>query len=145
MGIVEDLQRERILCRKKDPARSRVLEGLLKHVKETAKEEHRDVKDTDIVTSAKRVVKALSGVLDQLMPNDKLFFSYTEEIAILKTFIPEPPSEAEVREAISILIDNLTEEEKGPKSMGLIMKALKIRYSDLDSKLASGWVRETLS
>jgi uncharacterized protein YqeY len=143
MNILE-LQKERILCRAEDPDRSRVLGNLIDHAKKIAKEEQRNATDADIVTSAKRVVKALSGVLDQLMPTDALYQQYAIEVDILDKFIPEPPSHEEVEVAVKLLIDGLPSEERNLKSMGLIMKALKIRFPDLEGKVASSFVRVLL-
>lgn len=144
---IAELQKERITCRKDHPTRSRVLGGLLDSAKKIAKEEQRNATDADIVTSAKRTIKALSNTLEQIHEADELYLEYEKEIHILEEFIPKGPSEEEIKKSISIQIECLRKagSEINNSVMGVIMKNLKVEFKNLDGKLASKLVREAIS
>lgn len=67
-----------------------------------------------------------------------------QEIAIIRTFLPQQMSEAETAEAIAKVIAEL--EAKTLKDMGRTMAALKERYAGrMDFGKASGLVKQKLS
>jgi uncharacterized protein YqeY len=95
-----------------------------------------DVDDSYIIPKVK---KAITNAQEnhRLSGNE----DFLKEVTVLEQYLPQMATPDDVRNFVS----NLLQDDEADKSMGAIMKALKIRYGDtLNGKEASGIVREML-
>jgi uncharacterized protein YqeY len=96
---IQELQKEKILSRKTDAARSAALGVLLDSAKKIAKAENRDAVESDIVTAAKRNIKALTKTIDEIGTGE-LVDRYKSEIAVYEEFLPQMVDEATLEHKI---------------------------------------------
>jgi uncharacterized protein YqeY len=142
MKSLKDLQREKLLLHSSDKIRSEAIGGLIYGAKAIAKENKREVLESDLITSAKRTIKALSSTLPHIPKESELYKNYEYQIRVLKEFVPEPPSKELVSSTIHMII-----RETGIgniKGMGTIMKVLKQELPNVDGKMASDLIKEAL-
>lgn len=150
--MIKELQKEKILCRKKDPLRSSVLGCIIDLAKKIAKEDNREANENDIIVSAKRNSKSLHKVVDDTMKelgirkNDSMLVNYLKEIVITDEFIPPTIDSTIVLAQVTDLVSELLPEQNTIKaSMGKIMGKLKAEFgSDLNVSEASKFVKEAL-
>lgn len=104
---------------------------------ETAK----DFKKLDEIAILKSMKKRREDSANQYQQAGRLDLAKKEltEILILEEFLPEPPTEEEIRLVISNIIYDL-----GSVNIGIMMKEIKFRLPKADMKLASNIVKSLI-
>ena len=104
---------------------------------ETAK----DFKKLDEIAILKSMKKRREDSANQYQQAGRLDLAKKEltEILILEEFLPEPPTEEEIRWVISNIIYDL-----GSVNIGIMMKEIKFRLPKADMKLASNIVKSLI-
>ena len=104
---------------------------------ETAK----DFKKLDEIAILESMKKRREDSANQYQQAGRLDLAKKEltEILILEEFLPEPPTEEEIRLVISNIIYDL-----GSVNIGIMMKEIKFRLPKADMKLASNIVKSLI-
>lgn len=104
---------------------------------ETAK----DFKKLDEIAILKSMKKRREDSANQYQQAGRLDLAKKEltEILILEEFLPEPPTEEEIKLVISNIIYDL-----GSVNIGIMMKEIKFRLPKADMKLASNIVKSLI-
>lgn len=105
-----------------------------------------ELSDEDILQLMAKLVKQReeSAKIYEDNARPELAAQEREEVAIIKTFMPEQMSDEKVREVISAVISEINAE--GMRDMGKVVAALKERYAgQMDFAKASGVVKELLT
>lgn len=109
-----------------------------------AKKETRDMTDTDIIKSAKSLIKKNQQSIDII---SKAGFASTleEEQRILKEFLPKQMTEAEIEFELNIICGRMEEDDLVKKNQGNIMKQIKEKFGDsINMGIASKFVASKL-
>lgn len=142
---IQQLQKEKILSRKTNKIRSATLGIILDSAKKIAKEDNRDATEADIMTAAKRNIKALSKTINELGSGD-LVDRYKAEIAVCEEFLPVMVDEATLSYKIKNIVMEMSEDQRNIKAMGRVMGAIKKEYGDaVDMAVVSRIVKKVLS
>lgn len=106
---------------------------------------NRETTDAEVVAVVKKFIKGVDETLAVIKPGtDGRYEQAVAEKAVLEVFLPEQLTETQLEAAITDLIGALV--DKGPKSMGIVMKQLKERFeSRYDGQLASKLIKQALS
>ncbi|OLP44411.1 GatB/YqeY domain-containing protein [Rhizobium oryziradicis] len=105
-----------------------------------------ELSDDDILQLMAKLVKQReeSAKIYEDNARPELAAQEREEVAIIKTFMPEQMSDEKVREAIAGVITEINAE--GMRDMGKVVAALKERYAgQMDFAKASGVVKQLLT
>lgn len=105
-----------------------------------------ELSDEDVLQLMAKLVKQReeSAKIYEDNARPELAAQEREEVAIIKTFMPEQMSDEKVREAIAAVITEINAE--GMRDMGKVVAALKERYAgQMDFAKASGVVKALLS
>ena len=68
------------------------------------------------------------------------------EAGVLESYLPPAPTDEEIEKAIDEEVAKIPEDERSPKSMGVMMKALNAKFAGrpIDGKALSQKVRQKL-
>lgn len=102
--------------------------------------------EQDVIQTLNTAVKKRQESMDlyEKAGRTDLFEKESNEVAIIKEYLPEPLSSAELAEAISQIINKLN--ASSTKDMGLVMKSVMDEYRGrVDGKEVQKLVREQLS
>ncbi|MBB4955317.1 uncharacterized protein YqeY [Agrobacterium vitis] len=105
-----------------------------------------ELSDEDILQLMAKLVKQReeSAKIYEDNARPELAAQEREEVAIIKTFMPEQMSDEKVREVIAAVITEINAE--GMRDMGKVVAALKERYAgQMDFAKASGVVKALLA
>jgi uncharacterized protein len=128
----------------KQADRAAVLVTLYAEIQKVGKDAgNRDTTDEEAVRVVKKFLKGVDEFL-AVSTDDGTRARLELEKEILESFLPTQADEATLRQAIGDVVSTLA--DKGPKSVGVVMKALKERFGgNYDGNLASKLVREALA
>ena len=129
MTIIE-LKKMMMKAKKEDKTKANALMMLVDTAQKIAKEKNEEVSEKHIVEAAKKLVKIAKESLEAGMEEA------AKEIKIYEEFLPKMLSEAETKELIKKIIDEI-----GGKNIGEIMKRLKAR-GDIDLGKANKIIKE---
>ncbi|TWD54427.1 hypothetical protein FB480_103338 [Agrobacterium vitis] len=105
-----------------------------------------ELSDEDVLQLMAKLVKQReeSAKIYEDNARPELAAQEREEVAIIKTFMPEQMSDEKVREAVASVIAEINAE--GMRDMGKVVAALKERYAgQMDFAKASGVVKALLT
>ena len=139
--LIDRIRDDRLQAMKaRDDARKNLLGTLFA----AAAKDSKQPDDASVVRTIRSFVKSLEETRALLEARGLDTASQQTELAILSEYLPRSLDEIELRASIAAIIATLP--ERSPKAMGQVMAALKVRHGDaLDSRVASGLVREALS
>ena len=115
-------------------------------IKQLEKDKNIELSESETVQVLKKVIKRNQESYDQFINagRDDLAAKEKKEMDIIKTYLPEEMSEADMIEVVKKSIVYC--EAKSSKDMGKVMGALKKNYSDtLDFSLAGKVLKELLN
>ena len=141
--MVNKLKQARIKAMKDHDAIAKsILSVLYSEALTIAKKEIRDVTDSDIIKSAKSLIKRNTQTLDLIKDKDNTIITLRllSENGILETYLPEQLSEEEIHKAVDIIIDTLDIDTLERKHQGMIMKELKLLGDIVNMGIASKYV-----
>ncbi len=145
MSLLAQLKKDNLLARKAaDGVRATLLGTLVAEATMVGKNAgNRDSTDEEVQQTIRKFLKNNQEAL-AVIKDPARRAALAEETAILESYLPAMASEAEVRALIAETVAGLA--DRGPKSMGVVMAALKARWgSDFDARQANAWVREALA
>jgi uncharacterized protein YqeY len=141
---LNEIRKEKILTGRTNKFRSKTLSMLIGEAEKIAKEAGRETNGNDIVDSAKRNIKALTGTIEQVKEGP-LVESYKEQIKIYEEFLPKMVSTEELNNRILALVSVMPEDKRNMKSMGVVLGMIKKEYGEsVDMTTASTIVKEKL-
>lgn len=125
--------------------RVQTLRMLLTAVKNRRIELGRDLDDKDFAALVRKAIKQREEAAEQYRKGKREELAQKEEseIGFLEPYLPQAVDEAELRRAITELVQ--AEDLSGPKAMGTVMKAMMERYgAAADGREISRLAREIL-
>lgn len=148
MALIERIQKELTEAMKsKEELRLSVLRMVKTALKNKEIEKIRPLEDAEVTQVLQTLVKQRKESVEQFTRGGRtdLADKETKEIAIIESYLPAAPSDAELAQAIEAAVA-----EAGAtslKRMGAVVKAAKAHLADktVDGKLLSDRVRERLS
>lgn len=148
MSLAEKIQKDLVdAMRAKDELRLSVLRGIKAAIKHREVEKMHALDETESLQILQTLVKQRKESIDQFTKGNRpeLADKESKELAIIETYLPAGPSEAEMDAAITKVIA-----ESGAnsiKQMGAIVKAAKaaLEGKAVDGKALSDRVRDRLS
>lgn len=148
MTFVERIQKDLTEAMKgKDELRLSVLRMVKSALKNKEVEKIRPLEDAEALSVLQTLVKQRRESVEQFTRGGRqdLANKETKEIAIIQSYLPAAPSEAELEQAISAAIAETG--ANSPKQMGAVIKAAKTRLEGktVDGKVLSDRVRERLA
>lgn len=149
MSLRQSLTDEMKAALKAGPAgktRLDTIRMVLAAIKNQEIDKRRELTDSDILEVLVKEVKVRQDSIAEFARGgrtDKVAQAEAE-IAVLQTFLPQPLSEAELRNLVRDVIAEVG--ASGPKDMGKVMQALQPRVKGrADGKLVSQLVKESLT
>jgi len=130
-----ELMKQKITLSKTDPIRANLYSVLLSEVKHLAKEEKRDVCDSDIIIVAKKMIKSLEKTVNQLPQEAKE--KMDKEILILKEFVPAQLSYEETEKLVKSLIEFNKSITLSKSTMGAYIALVKKTGAEVDPAMVS--------
>ena len=148
MALIERIQKELTEAMKsKDELRLSVLRMVKTALKNKEIEKIRPLEDAEATQVLQTLVKQRKESVEQFTRGGRtdLANKETKEIAIIESYLPAAPSDAELAQAIETAI--VETGANSPKQMGAVVKAAKAQLASktVDGKLLSDCVRERLS
>ncbi len=148
MAFIERIQKELTEAMKtKDELRLSVLRMVKTALKNKEIEKIRPLEDAEATQVLQTLVKQRKESVEQFTRGGRtdLADKETKEIAIIESYLPAAPSDAELPKAIEAAIAETG--ATSPKQMGAVVKAAKAHVAGktVDGKLLSDRVRERLS
>jgi len=130
-------------------AKDVLLRDILKFVYGRAKDiaindKQRELTDADILLAIQRQIKQNKDVINIAKKNGRDFSKDQKEIDILMNYLPKQKTKEEILKIVSDIVNNLPEEQRNPKSRGLVMKELSTFKDVLDMKEAGNIAGELL-
>ena len=141
--LIQKLQADQLIARKaKNTVAIGLLSALISEAAMVGKNAgNRISTDDEVLSTIRKFLKNAEETLiqvKQLAGADKAVETFTEEIRILKSYMPQQLSDDKLREVINSFISN-----NPNTNMGLIMKFLKENFNGLyDGKKANVIVKE---
>ena len=132
--------------KEKDTFKRDVIRFVMSAIKQIEVDERKELSDADIEAILLKQVKQRNDAIEQFKEGgrDDLVEQNEKELAILKSYLPEPMSEAEVRETLEAIIAETGAE--GMKDMGKVMGAAKAKIgSRAEGRLINQIAKELLS
>ncbi len=148
MAFIERIQKDLTEAMKaKDELRLSVLRMVKTALKNKEIEKIRPLEDTEALQVLQTLVKQRRESIEQFTRGGRTDLANKEsrEIAIIESYLPAAPSEAELDQAIAAAVAETG--ANSPKQMGGVIKAAKARLEGktVDGKVLSDRVRERLS
>ncbi len=132
--------------RAKDTARRDTLRNLSAAIKQIEVDERKELTDSDVETILTKYAKQREDALAQFKEagRDDLVAKEEAELVIVRSYLPEPLSDDELKEAVESLVKELG--ATSMKDMGKIMGAMKQKFgSRADGGKVNRIVKEILS
>lgn len=145
MSLLQTIKSDQLQARKnKDAIRASILTTLYSEAAMVGKNNgNRESSDAEVVATIKKFLKNIEETLSAVSSSDAVSMLH-EEREVLSTYLPKQMTEDELRSTLITIADGL--ENRSPKSMGVLMKALKEQHEGLyDGKTASILAREILT
>lgn len=145
MSLLSQLKKDALLARKSASAvRATLLTTLIAEAEMVGKNAgNRESTDDEVQGTIRKFLKNNQEALAVIKDEERRAM-LQEESTILTAYLPPMATEADVRAFIAESVAALA--DRSPKSMGVIMAALKARFgAGFDAKQANAWVREALS
>lgn len=136
MSLLKVIQDDQLSARKaKDAKAASLLTTLLSEAIRIGKDDgNRETTDVEVVAYVKKMTSGVEECVEALAPWDERIPDMMKEIELLKKYLPQQLSEAELRKVIS--------DANLGKNVGAVMKFLKENYAGkYDAKLASEIVK----
>lgn len=137
--MLEKLKAERIVAMKaKDTVAKNILSFLLSESQKIAKNDNREVTDSDVTKAAQSVIKKNQQTLDSVnteLPEIK------RKIEILETFLPNQYTDAQLYSIIDVLVAQTPKEMRDKKMIGRLMGMLKEHGDSVDKSKASKYIQ----
>ncbi len=113
--------------KQKDTFKRDVIRFVMSAIKQIEVDERKELSDSDIEAILVKQIKQRNDAIQQFREGgrDDLVEKNEKELEILKSYLPEPMSEDEVREILKEIIEDTGAE--GMKDMGKVMGAAKSR------------------
>lgn len=148
MTFVERIQKELTEAMKgKDELRLSVLRMVKSALKNKEVEKIRPLEDAEALAICQTLVKQRRESVEMFTKGNRMDLAdkETREIAIIESYLPAAPSDADLDQAIAAAIAETG--ANSPKQMGAVIKAAKARLEGktVDGKLLSDRVRDRLS
>jgi uncharacterized protein YqeY len=148
MALIERIQKDLTeAMRSKDELRLSVLRMVKSALKYKEIEKVRPLEDAESLQVLQTLMKQRRESVEQFARGGRqdLVDKETKEIAILETYMPAAPSDADLNAAIEAAI--LETGANSPKAMGAVIKTAKARLEGktVDGKVLSDRVKERLS
>lgn len=143
--LIKTLQEDQLKARKaKNPIATGLLTALVSEAAIVGKNAgNRTSTDDEVLATIRKFLKNAEETLarlTQLAGADKTIANFTEEIRILKEYLPKQMSDEQLRAAIELI-----KIENNNVNVGIVMKVLKEKYNGLyDGKKASAIIKELL-
>ncbi len=147
MNFIERIQKDLTEAMKtKEELRLSVLRMVKTALKNKQVEKMRPLEDAEALQVLQTLVKQRRESIEQFTRGGRtdLADKETREIAIIESYLPAPPSEAELDQAIEAAISETG--ANSPKQMGAVIKAARARLAGktVDGKVLSDRVRQRL-
>src|SRR5262249_34134118 len=147
MALIERIQEELTAAMKtKEELRLSVLRMIKTALKNKEVEKMRPLEDAESLQVLQTLVKQRRESVEQFTRGGRtdLADKETKEIAIIESYLPEAPSEAEMAQAIEAAIAETS--AHSPKQMGAVIKAARALLAGkaVDGKALSDRVRQRL-
>ena len=146
MSLKEQIKNDiKEAMRAKDTARRDTLRNLQQAIKQIEVDERRELSDTDVEAILMKYAKQREDAKAQFADagRDDLVAKEEAELAIVKSYLPEPLSETELEAIIKEIIDETG--AKSMKDMGKVMGAAKAKVgSRADGSTISKMVKGLL-
>ena len=148
MSLTERIQSDLTAAMKgKDELRLSVLRMMKTALKNKEIEKIRPLEDLEALQVLQTLVKQRRESVEQFTKGGRadLADKETREIAIIETYLPAAPTDAEIHSAVEAAIAETSADSL--KQMGAVIKAARVRLEGktVDGKLLSDKVRERLS
>jgi len=148
MAFIERIQKELTQAMKmKDELRLSVLRMVKTALKNKEIEKIRPLEDAEALQVLQTLVKQRRESVEQFTQGGRkdLADKETKEIAIIESYLPAAPSDAEISQAIEAALGETG--ATSSKQMGAVIKAARARLEGktIDGKVLSDRVRERLS
>jgi uncharacterized protein len=148
MALIERIQKDLTeAMMAKDELRLSVLRMVKSALKYKEVEKVRPLEDAEALQVLQTLMKQRRESVEQFGKGGRqdLVDKETKEIAILETYLPAAPSDADLNAAIEVAIAETG--ANSPKSMGAVIKAARARLEGktVDGKVLSDRVRERLA
>lgn len=148
MTFLENIQKELTTAMKgRDELRLSVLRMMKTALKNKEVEKMHSLEDGEAIQVLQSLVKQRRESIEQFTKGGRTDLADKEsrEIAILESYLPAAPTDAELAQAIEAAVAETGADS--PKQMGAVIKAAKARLvgKAVDGKLLSDRVRERLS
>ena len=120
--------------------------NMLEKIKKEQVDASHELKENEIIKIISKYAKQLTDSIEQFKKGDRLDLAEkeTQELNIVKSFLPEQMSELEIKKIVLHIIDELGANQI--TDMGKVMKATIEKTNGMaDGKVISNIVRENLS
>lgn len=147
MSLEQKINAEHIQSMKeKNAVKSSTLSFLRAQLKNVLIDQRlKELTDTDVIAVIKKQIKQRQDSIEQYEKGNRpdLAVKEKEEMAILKSYLPQELSEDQVRQMVSEAAKEVN--AAGMKDMGNVMKAVMVKTGGrADGKLVSSLVKEAL-
>ena len=132
--------------KEKDTFKRDVIRFVMSAIKQIEVDERKELSDADIEAILVKQIKQRNDAIAQFKEGgrDDLVEKNEKELTILKSYLPEPMSEEEVREVLKAIVAETGAE--GMKDMGKVMGAAKAKIgSRAEGRLINQIAKELLS
>ena len=132
--------------KEKDTFKRDVIRFVMSAIKQIEVDERKELSDADIEAILVKQIKQRNDAIAQFKEGgrDDLVEKNEKELTILKSYLPEPMSEEEVREVLKTIVAETGAE--GMKDMGKVMGAAKAKIgSRAEGRLINQIAKELLS
>lgn len=145
MSLIAQLKKDSLVARKAaDSVRATLLSTLIGEAEMVGKNAgNRESSDDEVQHTIRKFLKNNQEALAVIKDEARLA-TLRAESEILTAYLPPLATEAEVKALIAATVAGLA--DRSPKSMGVVMAALKAKYgTSFDAKQANAWVRDALA
>ncbi len=146
-GLKERLQNDlKTAMKEKDTFRRDVIRFVMSAIKQIEVDERKELTDADIEAILVKQIKQRNDAIAQFKEGGRedLVQKNEREVEILRSYLPEPMSEEEVRAILAQIIDETG--AKGMKEMGKVMGAAKAKIgSRAEGRVINAIAKELLS
>ncbi|WP_353662516.1 GatB/YqeY domain-containing protein [Hydrogenimonas sp. SS33] len=132
--------------KEKDTFKRDVIRFVMSAIKQIEVDERKELTDADIEAILVKQIKQRNDAIEQFRSGGRedLVEQNEKELAILKSYLPEPMSEEEVREILKQIVEETG--ASGMKDMGKVMGAAKEKIgSRAEGRLINQIAKELLS
>jgi uncharacterized protein YqeY len=143
--IIEDIKTKQVKSRiSRDSFRTGILTTLLGEVEKIGKDSgNRPTNDDESYRVIKKFIKNINETLKLTDRNSEVL---KKELKVLNEFMPDETSDEDIKSEIFKIIQEMKNDESNPRIViGPIMRQLKLKFENFDSKNASIIIKGELS